>query len=178
MDQHHVVPPLGRGVIEDDGSDFLRVRVRQAFGTRRPASLQGRQLEAPLRPSGVLPGSAAAAPPVPGQPRRPSGCSRATAAVPSGLVILVHQRLDLLRQVPLELEHLPHRLGFLLGLRRCSASCRRPSIASSTCSAMTGPTLPRSSRIVSILRATRIRNSRSASRSPTDAEKLRRSRSL
>ncbi len=48
-----------------------------------------------------------------------------------------------------------------------SSRVRRPSIASSTCSAITGPTLPRSSRIASTLRTTRIRNSRSPSSSPT-----------
>ena len=48
-----------------------------------------------------------------------------------------------------------------------SSRVRRPSMASSTCCAITIPTLPRSSRIVSIFNATRIRNSRSASMSDT-----------
>ena len=46
-------------------------------------------------------------------------------------------------------------------------------MASSTCSAMTVPYLPRSSRIVSTFCATRIRNSRSASRSDGPAGERR-----
>ena len=83
-----------------------------------------------------------------------------------GLVELLAKALQLLLKSPLEGQHPFDRLGLAFGVRRIERAARAPSMASSTCSAITGPTLPRSSRIAWTLFTARSRNSRSPSRSP------------
>ena len=83
-----------------------------------------------------------------------------------GLVELLAKALQVLLKPPLEGEHPLIGSAWRSASLVSSGRARAPSIASSTCWAMTGPTLPRSSRIASTLCTARARNSRSPSRSP------------
>ena len=119
------------------------------------------------------PGSEGADRPVPGRPRRPSGCSRASR---SSRLVSCSWSVSCLICLARSRSNLSILRTGSASFSACSVSSRvrRPSMASSTCSAITGPTLPRSSRIASTLRTARIRNSRSASRSPTAVSTIRR----
>ena len=113
VDQHDVVPALGQGVVEDERPRLLPVYgCVQALGTLLPTAAEGRKSkDRARRPLRVGPEavdlrrqSAVADRPVPGRPRRPSGRSPGSAAVPawsraacpsSALICLARSRSNL-----------------------------------------------------------------------------------
>ncbi len=115
VDEHDVVPAVGHGMIEGNWTGFLRVRVLEPLGADGPASAQGGQ--AKDRPS----------------PRVCHGDERGLIGELEpdfhdllnvrgrqsqfflGLPVLIKKRLDLPRQVTLELEHFANGLGAALG---------------------------------------------------------------
>ena len=123
----------------------ISLRVRDAPGPRRtpPSFLQGGQREDRLAGRVAGPGSAA-------------GCSASSRPTSTTLWMFSGEsrssrwvswycsssRLDLLRQVPLELEHLAHGLDLGLGPLDAGHRVAPPSIACSTSSAITVPTCP------------------------------------
>ena len=93
VDEDDVFPPLGQGVVEDEGTHLLPfVGIVEALDARFPAPGEGRQPEdrvvgEPIRirrppaTRHLPPESKAAGPPVRGRPRRPSGRSPGRVAV-------------------------------------------------------------------------------------------------
>ena len=170
VDQHHVVPALGDGMVEGDRADLLGVRDAPAPRRTPPnCPFRAGSRKTGLPPESLGSGSAA-------------GCPASVRPTSTTLLDVVRREPQFPLRLPVLLQQVAwicfarsrSNLSILrtgsdlrLGLRRCAERrSRRPSIASSTSSARTVPTLPRSSRIVSTFWATRIRNSRSASRSP------------
>ena len=160
------MPPSGHGFIEGDRADFLGVRVLQPRSAVSPATLEWRQLETRLTVLGLgrnqrrLTGQRQA------DLDHSTDVLRGEAKFLACLPILLHERLNLLLQVPLELEHLADRLGVLLGLlgveRGTASEHRLFDLLGDD-----GADLAEVFRMVSILSATRIRNSRSASNDET-----------
>ena len=153
VDQHHVVPALGGGVVEDDRADLLGVRVRPDPRRTPPnCPFKAGSWKTGLPVGHAWSGSDAGCP-ASSRPTsttlwmfsgdsRSSRWSRGTAPAVA-LICFAKSRSNL--------------SIFRTGSASVSACAvferayRRPSMASSTCSAITGPTLPRSSRIVSTL---------------------------
>ena len=122
VDQHHVISAIGSGVVKSDRANVLGVGMLQSLGTRRPTMLQGGQGE-DLLARMIRAGNQGR---LLGQRQTDfhhlADILRRQSKFPLRLPILIEQFIDLLCQVPLELEHLPH--GFGLGIGSADARHR------------------------------------------------------
>ena len=168
--EHDVVGPGRHRVVEGQRELFTGEGVDQVGGGERPAPGQGGRLEHPGGEAGV--GGAdeggrsqrGLAGELEGGLHHPLDGGGGEAELGDGGVELVPQPAHLLPQVALDAVQTAGGARERSSRGRRFTSAGRPSSRRSTSWASTGPTVPRSSRMVSTLRATSDRKPRSASR--------------
>ena len=128
--QHDVIPPDDQGLVEHHGSDYSRVRMRQSIGAESPTALEGGEsVGSDLVGGGIVLHLHRFQRRLSGQFQgdlddRSNVVRRESQVVP-GLFELGMELVDLLAQVPLELEQLASRLiGFfcVFGLQAATPS--------------------------------------------------------